>query len=118
MSGCDRESSTIVTSYSPELLEDVMTSSLLSGMSVKSEEQSTYRDVPWWQGLLELEDLELEDPSRGGVLTKLQGLVTKKSKIMSDEALDDDTKDEMIKSLELDGCSVEDLGLTFQYIQP
>ena len=92
-----------------------MPSSLLSVVSEESEEQSTFRDVPWWQGLLELEDLELVDPGRGGVLTKLQALVTKKSQIMSDEALDDDTKAEMINSLELDGCPVEDLGLTFQY---
>ena len=35
-----------------------MPSSLLSVVSEESEEQSTFRDVPWWQGLLELEDLE------------------------------------------------------------
>ena len=115
VSGCVRECSTIVTMYSPELLEDVMTSSLLSVVSEESEEQTTYRDVPWWQGLLELEDLELVDPGKGGVLTKLQALVTKKNQIMSDETLDDDTKAEMINSIELDGCPVEDLGLTFQY---
>ena len=115
VSGCVRESSTIVTMYSPELLEDVMTSSLLSVVSEESEEQTTYRDIPWWQGLLELEDLELVDPGRGGVLTKLQALVTKKNQIMSDETLDDDTKAETINSIELDGFPVEDLGLTFQY---
>ena len=49
------------------------------------------------------------------MLTKLQSLVTKKGQIMSDEALDDDTKAEMINSLDLDGCLVEDLGITFQY---
>ena len=49
--------------------------------------------------MLELEDLELVDPGRGGVLTKLQSLVTKKGQIMSDEALDDDTKAEVINSL-------------------
>ena len=45
---CVRESSTIVTMYSPELLEDVMTSFLLSVVSEESEEQTTYIDVPWW----------------------------------------------------------------------
>ena len=34
------------------------------------------------------------------------------TQIMSDETLDDDSKAEMINSLELDDCSVEDLGLT------
>ena len=49
------------------------------------------------------------------MLTKLHALVTKKNQIMSDETLDDDTKAETINSIELDGCPVEDLGLTFQY---
>jgi len=31
-----------------------------------------------------------------------------------DEAVDDDTKAEVINSLDLDGCLVEDLGITFQ----
>ena len=39
----------------------------------------------------------------------------KKSNFMSDESLDDDTKAELVNSLELDGCCVEDLCLTFQY---
>ena len=36
---CYRESSRIVTSFSPELLEDVMTSSFLSVVSEESEDQ-------------------------------------------------------------------------------
>jgi len=44
------------------------------------------------------------------VLTKLQAPVTKKSQITSD-----DTNAKIINSLELDGCPVEDLGLTFHY---
>ena len=38
---CERESSTIENMYSPELLEKVMTSSLLSVVSKESEEQTT-----------------------------------------------------------------------------
>ena len=64
---------------------------------------------------MKLEDLELVDPGRDGVLSKLHALVTKKNQIMSDKILDDDTKAEMIKIIELDGCPVKDLGLTFQY---
>ena len=110
VSGCVRESSSTITAYSPELLEDVITSSLLSVVPEESEEQSTYRDVPWWQGLLELEDLKLVDPVSGVV-----GLVTKKSQILSDEAIYDNTKAEMINSQELDGSHVVDLELTFKY---
>ena len=34
---------------------------------------------------------------------------------MADESLDDDSKAERINGLEMDGCAVEDLCLTFQY---
>ena len=119
VSGVIRESSTIVTSFSPELLEDVMTSSLLSVVSEESEDPfssgSGRSETPWWTGLLELNDLVSVDPGRGESLKKLQDLVNKKNVIMSDEALDDDDRAEMINSLTLDGVSVEDLCLTFQY---
>ena len=70
VSGSIRESSTIVTSFSPELLEDVMTSSLLSVVSEESEDQFSSgqlqrSETPWWSGMLELEDLVLVDPGRG-----------------------------------------------------
>ena len=117
MSGCVRESSRIVTSFSPELLEDVMTSSLLSVVSEESEDLVTPRtETPWWTGLMELTpDLVKVDPGRGETLHKLQDLANKKINIMADETLDDDTKAERINGLEMDGCSVEDLCLTFQY---
>ena len=107
-----------MTSFSPELLEDVMTSSLLSVVSEESEDQfssMTRTDSAWWSGLLELEDLQLVDPGRGETLSKLQELVNKKMTIMLDETLDEDTKAEKVNSLEIDGCLVEDLCLTFQY---
>ena len=57
-----------------------------------------------------MEDLKLVDPVSGVV-----GLVTKKSQILSDEAIYDNTKAEMINSQELDGSHVVDLELTFKY---
>ena len=110
-----------MTSFSPELLEDVMTSSFLSVVSEESEDQfsgsgMTRSEVPWWTGLLELDpDLSQVDPGRGESLAKLQALVIKKNNIMADESLDDDSKAERINGLEMDGCAVEDLCLTFQY---
>ena len=65
---------------------------------------------------MELEpDLTKVDPGRGETLAKLQELANKKINIMADESLDDDTKAERINGLVMDGCSVEDLCLTFQY---
>jgi len=117
VSGCVRESSRIVTSFSPELLEDVMTSSLLSVVSEESEDLVSPRaEAPWWTSLLELDpDLTKVDPGRGETLAKLQELANRKINIMADESLDDDTKAERINGLEMDGCAVEDLCLSFQY---
>ena len=117
VSGAVKESSRIMTSFSPELLEDVMTSSLLSVVSEESEDLVSPRsEAPWWSGLMELDpDLTKVDPGRGETLAKLQELANKKINIMADESLDDDTKAERINGLEMDGCSVEDLCLTFQY---
>ena len=63
-----------MTRYSPELLEDVMTSSLLSTVSETEEGCSGElgSDRPWWSGQLDLADLAEVDPGRGGVLQKLQ----------------------------------------------
>ena len=139
VSGMVRESSDIVTRYSPELLEDVMTSSLLSTVS-ESEEGCNMEvgDRPWWLGQLDLADLASVDPGRGGVLQKLQEVNKKnqmtfcarcvkqvfmwvhqvaaeKASILSEEALDEDTKAERVNNLTLDGAAIEDLGMTMEY---
>ena len=62
-----------------------------------------------------MQDLVLVDPGRGETLSKLQELVNRKNSIMMDESPDEDTKAERVNSLEMDGCLVEDLCLTFQY---
>merc|ERR1719318_750849 len=66
VSGMVRDSSDIVTRYSPELLEDVMTSSLLSTVSESEEGSGEVGDRPWWLGQLDLADLASVDPGRGG----------------------------------------------------
>ena len=70
-----RDSSDIVTRYSPELLEDVMTSSLLSTVSESEEGSGEVGDRPWWLGQLDLADIASVDPGRGGVLQKLQEVI-------------------------------------------
>ena len=75
VSGMVRDSSDIVTRYSPELLEDVMTSSLLSTVSESDECSGEVGDRPWWLGQLDLTDLASVDPGRGGVLQKLQEVI-------------------------------------------
>jgi len=112
-----RESSEFQNNYSPDLQEDIMTSSSLSVVS----EESEYCTSPsgersgWWVGLLDLEDLEVVDPGRGKVLMQLQELCAAKLAIMVDDDLSEDEKAEKVNGLKLDGADIHDLGLTFHY---
>ena len=134
VSGMVRDSSDIVTRYSPELLEDVMTSSLLSTVSESEEGSGEVGDRPWWLGQLDLADLASVDPGRGGVLQKLQEVIVKmveynkcqvftwqcqvaaeKAAILSEETLEEDAKAERVNNLTLDGAAIEDLGMTMEY---
>jgi len=118
VSGVLRESSNIVTRYSPELLEDVMTSSLLSTVSEGEEGWgvATGEDSrAWWAGQLDLQDLAEVDPGRGSVLTRLQEVASQKAAILGDDNMDEDTKAERVNSLKLDGADIEDLAMTMEY---
>ena len=71
VSGRDGEGySDIVTRYSPELLEDVMTSSLLSTVSESEEGSGEVGDRPWWLGQLDLTDIASVNPGWGGVFRR------------------------------------------------
>ena len=89
VSGAVRDYSTLsYSSPSPELLEDLMTSSLLSVVSEESGEEGgagagQQSLAPWWFGLLDLTDLQLVDPGRGATLAKLQQLANTKSQVCS-----------------------------------
>jgi len=115
VSGMVRDSSDIVTRYSPELLEDVMTSSLLSTVSESEEGSGEVGDRPWWLGQLDLADIASVDPGRGGVLQKLQEVAAEKAAILSEETLEEDAKAERVNNLTLDGAAIEDLGMTMEY---
>jgi len=116
VSGAVRDCSNIVTSYSPDLYEDLMTSSMLSVVSEESETPCGDITGPvWWTGLLDLSDLARIDPGRGKFLLRLQQLVQDKQAILGDDTLDNDAKDEMMNGLLLDGMLIEDLGITMEY---
>jgi len=120
-----------VVSSSPDMLEDIMTSStnnimtsstnnimtnsMLSVVSEESEASSEIGSQVWWHGLLDLSDLVEVDPGRGSVLVKLQQLVAAKTAIMADDSLTEEERQLAVEDLTLDGARVEDLGLTFQY---
>ena len=42
-------------------------------------------------------------------------MAAEKASILSEEALDEDTKAERVNNLTLDGAAIEDLGMTMEY---
>jgi len=113
-----KESSVFNGNYSPEVTDDIMTSSTLSVLSEESEychSPVMAERVAWWAGLLDVDDLEMVDPGRGKILARLQQLSAAKASILSDDTLTDDARAEQVNALTLDGTRIEELGLTFQY---
>jgi len=109
-------------SVSPDVLEDlmtsstnnIMTSSTLSVVSEESEINDSTSQV-WWGGLLGMADLAAVDTGRGSVLIKLQQIAASKAAILAEDLISEDEKQKQVEELNMDGAKIEDLGLTFQY---
>jgi len=87
-----------------------------SSSSSSSSGASRTDSLYWWQGLLQLKDLETLDPGRGKFLAELQQLAAIKHSINMDINLSQQEKFDKIDALTLEnGTRVEDLSLTFQY---
>ncbi|XP_052267734.1 E3 ubiquitin-protein ligase HECTD1-like isoform X2 [Dreissena polymorpha] len=78
--------------------------------------------VPWYEGILSEEDLDIIDPHRSSFLKQLRELAAKKQKIMSDKTMSEDKKNIQLQKLAVPnptipsaGVFLEDLGLTFQF---
>ncbi|XP_068683255.1 E3 ubiquitin-protein ligase HECTD1-like isoform X4 [Montipora foliosa] len=74
----------------------------------------------WFAGILDDSDMEMVDPHRASFLKQLQDLVARKNDIDNDESLSANEKKARISELKLKTthgveCSVDDLGLTFQF---
>ncbi|XP_040569275.1 E3 ubiquitin-protein ligase TRIP12 [Lepeophtheirus salmonis] len=74
---------------------------------------------PFYQWLLREEstlgisDLRNVDPTIASTISSLEGIARKKRKLEQDPQISPDEKLEQIKSLTMDGCPIEDLGLDF-----
>lgn len=104
--------------------DDIMTSSLISEESEKELEfdppkVSAEDRKPWYQNILNQEDLYDIDPIRATFLKQIQELVKQKQKIMQDHNLSAESKAHQIQNLCLNHSSgpvlLEDLALTFTY---
>lgn len=105
--------------------EDIMTSSLISEESEKELEFdppkiSVEDKKPWYNNILNQEDLYDIDPIRATFLRQIQDLIKQKQKIMQDHNLSTEAKAHQIQNLCLNHTSgpvlLEDLALTFTYL--
>ncbi|XP_026465706.1 E3 ubiquitin-protein ligase Ufd4 isoform X4 [Ctenocephalides felis] len=111
-------------------VDDIMTSSLTnSEASSKNADQGSETSgfygvledkMPWYYGVLSLDDLKELDPVRAEFLLQLKNLIKRKKSIESDSTLTADQKSKKICDLKLNTNSgevdISDLTLTFTYM--
>ncbi|XP_063927928.1 E3 ubiquitin-protein ligase HECTD1 isoform X6 [Zophobas morio] len=104
--------------------EDIMTSSLISEESEKELELDPPKIIvedkkPWYNGILNEDDLHDIDYIRANFLKQIRELVKQKHKIMQDHNLSMEAKTHQIQNMCLNHASgpvlLEDLALTFTY---
>lgn len=105
--------------------EDLMTSSLISEESEKELELDPPKITleekkPWYNNILNDEDLYEIDPIRANFLKQIKELIAQKQKIMQDHSLSPETKAHQIQNLCLNHSSgpvlLDDLSLNFCYL--
>uniref|UniRef100_A0A6M2DZQ3 E3 ubiquitin-protein ligase n=1 Tax=Xenopsylla cheopis TaxID=163159 RepID=A0A6M2DZQ3_XENCH len=111
-------------------IDDIMTTSLTasetsSGSADQLSEVSGFYGVledkiPWYQGVLTLDDLKELDPVRYEFLSQIRNLIKRKKSIERDNSLSADQKSKKVYALKLVTNSGEvqlsDLALTFTYM--
>ncbi|KOC70101.1 E3 ubiquitin-protein ligase HECTD1 [Habropoda laboriosa] len=101
------------------ITQESMSSSMSSSfISEEGEADTTYSSLEppsWYAGLLDIEDLILVDPVRGGLLKEIQTAVAKRDRTLSDGH--NSTDEDMSLNITLCGMSmpIEDLTLTMSY---
>ncbi|KAJ8668132.1 hypothetical protein QAD02_009795 [Eretmocerus hayati] len=105
-----------------ESLSSSMTSSFISdeGDQDDSEDSFTFEPAPWYDGILDINDLVLVDPVRGEFLREIQNLVSKRERAISEchsSSVEDSLIGETLYISHPSGASVpiEDLALTLTY---
>ncbi|CAK9795010.1 E3 ubiquitin-protein ligase Ufd4 [Anthophora quadrimaculata] len=98
-----------------ESMSSSMSSSFISEEGEADTAYSSLEPPSWYAGLLDIEDLVLVDPVRGGFLKEIQTAVAKRDRTLSDghNSADEDTS----LNITLSGMSmpIEDLTLTMSY---
>lgn len=102
--------------------QESMSSSMASSFISEEGEQDTatyssLEPIPWYSGILDIEDLALVDPVRGEFLKEMQNLTSKRERAISEGQSSADESYDTFRITHSSGTSVaiEDLALTMTY---
>lgn len=109
-----------LTSVTQESMSSSMASSFISEEGEQDAVYSSLEPSPWYDGILDIEDLALVDPVRGEFLKEIQSLMTKRDRAISEghSSADESFGVETLRITHPSGTSVaiEDLALTMTYL--
>ena len=75
-----------------------------------SHEEPLRSTLPWFTGILTINDLRSVDPYRGKFLVKLEDFITLKSSILNDSSLSQREKNQKVKEMVFDGnCQLQEM---------
>ncbi|XP_066599740.1 E3 ubiquitin-protein ligase HECTD1 isoform X2 [Prorops nasuta] len=98
-----------------ESISSSMASSFISEEGEADTVSSTFEPSPWYDGLLDIDDLVHVDPVRGGFLKEIQNAAARRERTLSEGRTSDD--EDSIRIIHPSGASVaiEDMALTMTY---
>lgn len=99
--------------------QESMPSSMASSFISEEGEldtQYSLEPTPWYDGILDIEDLTIVDPVRGEFLKQTQSLVTRRDRTLSDGPLTEEIRDSLhVTHASGTSVAIEDLALTMTY---
>ncbi|XP_012253549.2 E3 ubiquitin-protein ligase Ufd4 isoform X9 [Athalia rosae] len=99
--------------------QESMPSSMASSFISEEGEldtQYSLEPAPWYDGILDIEDLAVVDPVRGEFLKQMQSLVSRRDRTLSDGPLTEEIRDSLhVTHSSGTSMAIEDLALTMSY---
>lgn len=104
-----------LTGVTQESMSSSMASSFISEEGEQDGLYSSLEPAPWYDGILDVDDLVLVDPVRGEFLKEVQTLTTKRERTISEGCSSSDEDPLRITHPSGTSVAIEDLGLTMSY---
>ncbi|XP_034937703.1 E3 ubiquitin-protein ligase HECTD1 isoform X2 [Chelonus insularis] len=101
------------------ITQESISSSMSSSFISEEEDQdrlSSLEPSPWYDGILNLDDLASVDPIRGNFLKEIQALVNRRARTVSEEYSSSEEDVNRITHPSGTSIAIEDLGLTMSYL--